>query len=81
MTEQDQLDELTDRLHRRIATSPPHSHTARVAQQQLDTFERAGSGFTTAEKVAALTTTLRSYQRGLQLENILHHPGDRRPGE
>ncbi len=77
-----QFAELADRVRRRIKTSPKHSHTAREAAKQLAEFESPSCTFSTAVKVAALRETLRDYKRGLQFsDNILHHPGDRRPGE
>jgi hypothetical protein len=81
MTEKERLQDLTARLRNRISAAPALSYTARAAQRQLDAFERPGAGFTTAQKIAALTSTLRDFTRGLQFTDpTLEHPGDRRPG-
>lgn len=73
-----QLQDLLDRLRRRVATAPPLSFTAKQAAEQLAYFEHPDCVLSTAQKVAALTATLRDFQRGLQVTDaVLRHPGDR----
>ncbi len=83
MTELDQLEQLadlTERLRRRIATSPKLSYTAQRAEELLTALKRPDSPLSLSEKVEALKTTLREYQRGLQFTDLMHqHPGDRKP--
>jgi hypothetical protein len=79
MTEPQHLEELTARLRKRIATAPRFSYTAERAADQLANFERPSCTLTDAQKIAALTTTLRDFQRGLQFTDpVLEHPGDRK---
>ncbi len=76
--EHEKLAELTERLQRRIATSPPRSETARAARRQLDNFENPDCPLSTAQKLQAVRDTLRNYQRGLQFSDPVLYPPDLR---
>lgn len=78
MTEDQQLDDLTERLRRRVKGAPPFSQTARAAQEQLDAFAKPSCPLTTAQKIAALTSTLRTFWTGLQHIDPVLFPPDRR---
>ncbi len=76
--QQQQLEDLTARLRRRIASAPPLSWTAREAAAQLADLEHPNCPLSVAQKLRAVRDTLRSFKRGLQFNDpIRHHPGDR----
>lgn len=82
MTEQQQLEAQLDRLRQRIATSHPRSYSAKEARDLITSLERPTCPLSTAEKLKAVTETLRDYQRNTQFTDpILHHHGDRGPDE
>lgn len=78
MNEHEQLADLLDQLRRRIAASPRRSYTAAQARELIAGLERPNSPLSTGEKLSAVRSTLRTYQRGLQYTDpTLEHPGER----
>jgi hypothetical protein len=67
MTEQQQLEQQLDRLRRRVAASHPRSHTAAQARDLITFVTSPGCSLSTAQKLAAVRATLRSYKRGIQI--------------
>jgi ATPase subunit of ABC transporter with duplicated ATPase domains len=77
-----ELQDALENLRRRIASAPARSHTAAQAQRLIARLEKPNCTLSTAEKLADVRATLRTFRDGLTYSDpIHHHPGDRHRDE
>jgi ATPase subunit of ABC transporter with duplicated ATPase domains len=71
-----ELQDALENLRRRIASAPARSHTAAQAQRLIARLEKPNCPLSTAEKLADVHATLRTFRDGLQYVDPIHYGPD-----
>ena len=79
-TAEQTLENATRLLRKWIAESPPASWTAEMARRTLAIVESPDCKLSTSQKAEVVVRTINSFKASRKLDNILHHPGDRKHG-